>query len=109
MKETLALTVSRGLFALFTLAVLAVTFYFPLIGFGYATDTSADLPSRGLGLLLLLPSIAMLLFLFGLLPRVRRRLLRWLGLVATLLVLPPTAACVSRGFPAAIGAVIAIG
>jgi hypothetical protein len=99
---------SRAIFALFTIIVLAVTFYFPLIGLGYALDSSADLQSRGAGLLFLLPSVAMLLFLGGLLPRIRARSLWYLGFVASLALLAPAVACARLGFPAALGSLCAV-
>jgi hypothetical protein len=106
--KTLTIKVWRGAFALFTIVVLVVTFYFPLIGLGYALDGSADLHSRGEGLLLLSPSVALSIFLAGLLPVLRACSLLSLGLVASLVLLAPAVACARMGFPAAIGSLCAI-
>jgi hypothetical protein len=95
--------ISRGLFAVFTAGVLVVTFYFPLIGLGFALDASADLRSRGTGLLLFLPGVAILVLLLGMLPPVRGRLLLWVGIAGNLLLLPSIAACAWLRFPAKIG------
>jgi hypothetical protein len=108
MTDSHAIKVGRGLLAVLTMAVLLVTFYFPLMGLGYAMDASADVQSRWEGILLMLPSFVLLLFFFGLLPPVRGRSLLWLGIVANVLLLPPVAACVRMGFPAAIGLFVAI-
>lgn len=88
-----AKTITRALFALFTAAVLVITFYFPMIGLGYALDSSADLESRGTGLLLLLPSLALLVLLVAMLPVIRGRPLLWWGISGSLLILPPITAC----------------
>lgn len=102
------LQLGRALLALFTVALLVVTFYFPLIGLGYALDRTADFQSRWEGVLLLLPSVVLLLLLVGLLPFVRGRSLLWLGIGANLLLLAPVIACVRMGFPSAFGLLAAI-
>ena len=93
----------RGLFALLTAGVLIVTFYFPLIGLGYALDSSADLQSRGIGLLWFLPSVALLVLLVGLLPPARGRVLLWIGVGGTLLLLPSIVAGIWMRYPEIIG------
>ncbi|MDQ1422081.1 MAG: hypothetical protein QOJ52_4043 [Acidimicrobiaceae bacterium] len=103
-----ATKISRGLFALFTAGFLAVTFYFPLIGLGYALDSSADLRSRGEGLLLLLPTVAISVLLAGMLPPVRGRFLFWLGVGGNLLLLPSLAAGAWLGFPGILGAFVGL-
>ena len=108
MTHSSKLQLGRVLLGLFTVMLLAVTFYFPLIGLGYALDRTADFQSRGEGVLLLLPSVVLLLQLVGLLPFVRGRSVLWLGLGANLLLLAPVMACVRMGFPAAFGLLAAI-
>lgn len=98
-----AKTIFRGLFSAFTAGVLVVTFYFPLIGLGYAMDSSADFQSRATGVLLFLPSVAILILLFGMLPRVRGGRLLLLGMGGSLLLLPPIVACAYLGLPAGFG------
>ncbi len=41
-----ATRISRGIFAAVTVVLLVVTFYFPMIGLGYALDSSAERDSR---------------------------------------------------------------
>ena len=101
-------TVGRGLFALLTAGVLVVTFYFPLIGFGYAMDASADLQSRGEGLLLFLPGVALLVLLAGMLPTIRGRLLCGLGIGGSLLLLPSLVACAWFHLPGILGGLIGL-
>ncbi len=103
MTQTFAIQLYRGLLAAFTILVLVVTSYLSLIGFVYAIDRSTDLHSRAEGLLFLLPGVAMLLFLCGLLPFVHRRSLLALGLVASLVLLAPAIACMRSGFLGADG------
>src|SRR6476659_9656231 len=96
--------ISRAVFCFLSAGLLLVTFYFPLIGFGYLTDSSADVQSRATGLLLLLPSVVMLILMVGMMPRVPVRVVWWLGIGGTLLLVPCIAACASLRFPAALGA-----
>ena len=88
---------ARGALALFTVALLTATFYFPLIGVGYAIDQSADLKSRGTGLLLFLPSVALLILLAGMMCETRSKPSFWLGIAGTALILPSIGACAILG------------
>jgi hypothetical protein len=108
MTDSSKLQLGRALLALFTVALLVVTFYFPLIGLGYALDREADFESRRDGALLVLPSVVLLLLLAGLMPFARGRSLLWLGIGANLLLLAPVIACARMGFPAAFGVLAAI-
>lgn len=99
-----ATTISRGLFSLFTAAVLVITFYFPLIGLGYAMNSAGDFESRINGVLLFLPSVAVLILLVGMFPPIRGRRLLLLGIGGSLLLLPSIVACALLGLPAAFGA-----
>lgn len=94
----------RALFALFTAAVLVVTFYFPLIGLGAAMDSSASLQARAASLLWFLPSVAILILLLGMVLPIRGRRLFWLGVAGNLLILPSIITCAWLGPAAIIGA-----
>ena len=94
---------ARGALALFTVALLVVTFYFPLIGFGYSIDPTADLRSRGTGLLLFLPSVALVILLAGIVAAVRSKPSFWLGIAGTALILPSIGACAILGWWGLIG------
>jgi hypothetical protein len=68
-------------------------------------DTSASLNSRGTGVLLLLPSVALVVLLVAMLPVIQGHRLLWFGIAGTILLLPSIVACASLRFPAALGAV----
>ena len=108
MTQPIALKIYRGLLALFTAGALVVTFYLPLIGLGYALDASASLQSRAEGLLFVLPSIAGLLLLVGMLPPIRGRALLSFGITASVLALPPIVTCATAGLAGAIGAMVGV-
>ena len=97
------------LFALFTLVVLLITFYFPLYGLGVVLDRGAALSDRWEGAVMMLPSASLLAFLVGMLPQLRGPVLLWTGIGATLLLVPPVIACAKMGFPAALGCIAAVG
>jgi hypothetical protein len=95
-------------FAIFTLAVLVITFYFPLYGLGAALDSSASFSDRWEGAVIALPSASLLVFLIGMIPQLRGLVLLLTGIGATLLLVPPVIACARMGFPAALGCVAAV-
>lgn len=88
MRESLAITISRGLYAALTLGTLVVSWLIPFSGFAFAFGSAADAKQRVLGWVFLGPGIGALLLLLGLLPGIRGRLLRFLGIGADLLALP---------------------
>ena len=88
--------------------ILLITFYFPLYGLGVVLDKSATLSDRWEGAVLVLPSASLLAFLIGMLPQLRGPVLLWMGIGATVLLVPPVIACARMGFPAALGCVAAL-
>ena len=95
------------MFAIFTLVVLVITFYFPLYGLGVMLKGGASLSDRWEGAVLALPSASLLAFLIGMIPQLRGPTLQWMGIGATLLLVPPVITCARMGFPAAWGCVAA--
>lgn len=87
--------------ALFTMAVLAVTFYFPMYGLGLALDHAKNSSERWEGVGLLLPSAALLVFLAGMYPAFRGTGLLCLGAAATLLLVPTAIVFARSGTPPA--------
>ena len=67
-----------------------------MIGLGYATNPSETVESRVIGLLLFLPAVGLVVLLLGMLPVMRRRVLLFIGISGSLLILPSLAACASR-------------
>ena len=100
--------IARAVLGAFTVAALIVTFYFPLIGFGYSTDSNADLESRLGGLLLLLPWIGLAVLLWGVIVGVRNNLSFWLGIAGTSLIVPSAITCARFGAWGIVGSVAAL-
>ncbi len=106
--HTMQIFSARFALALFTLAFIVVTFYFPLYGLGTVLDQSKSFAERWEGSMMVLPSIAMLLFLAGMFPTLRGPVLLWLGIVATALLALPAIQFARSGFPAAFGCIAAL-
>lgn len=99
---------ARFALALFTLAFVVVTFYFPIYGLGTALDQSKSFAERWEGSMMVLPSVALLLFLAGMFPTLRDPVLLWLGIAATLMLALPAIQFARSGFPAAFGFIAAL-
>lgn len=96
-------------FAVFSVLVLVITFYFSIVGLGLLVGAPSANGTRFEGAALLFPSIVLVLWLVGLLPWLRGASLLWLGVGTHVLLLPLIVTLVRMGFPAALGLLVPIG